>query len=195
LSTEFQLFFAAAPSAVRAEYAPPLVPRAELEAQIRAARRAATEELRQQYEAQISDLRTEAVEFHQHLLSQLDENTRTWMSEWEARVPELIFAGVRAVLSEFEMSEEQLQAWVRGTLDEAGASDKSELEVRLSPKNVARLERFWAENALGLPVRARLHAIAGYSEVECRVVGRRGIFDASLNGRLGQLKRLWNLSE
>ena len=195
MSTEFQLFFNSSPRAVTAEYGQPLMPQDQVQTLVEGARRKASDELRQQYEAQISDLRSEAIEFHQQLLGQVEEAARRWMREWERQVPELIFAGVRAVLADFELTDDQLHEWVRRTLAECGASDKSELEIRLSPKNVERLKAYWEEHAVELPQSFRLHAMSDYSEVECRVIGRRGILDASLPVRLNQLKRAWNLSE
>jgi len=195
LSTEFQVFFSRSPSGVRGEYGQPQVAVSELERQVAAARKRAAEELHQQYEAQINDLRAEAVEFHQQFLDQFEQATQRWQRKWEEQVPQLIFAGVRAVLSDFECTDEQLHDWVKGTLDEAGANDKSELEVRLSPRNAERLEKFWKENDITLPGSCRLHPMSDQTDVECRVIGRRGIFDASLTERLAQLKRLWNLAE
>lgn len=195
MSTEFQLFFGASPSGVRAEYGQPHVPQDRVDTLVDNARRRAAEDLRQQYEAQISDLRSEAVEFHQQLLGQIEEAARRWMREWERQVPTLIFSGVRAVLADFKLTDEQLHAWVERTLAECGASDKSELEIRLSPKNVERIQAFWREHEVELPQSFRLHPMPEYSEVECRVVGRRGILDASLPVRLSQLSRAWKLTE
>lgn len=195
MSTDYQILFTTSPSAVRGEFGQPQVPQAEVETRLSELRRKVLDDTRQQYEAQINDLRGEAVEFHQQVLDQVEKALTAWQKEWVEQVPQLIFAGVKAVLADFSLGDEQLHGWVRRTLDEAGANDQSELEVRLSSHNVQRLEAFWESNDIAVPGKCRLHAIESYHDLECRVVGKRGIFDASLPVRLEQLKRLWNLAE
>lgn len=194
MSTELQVFFDAPPSGVTAKYRQASVPQNEVDAQISATRMKAAEDLRQQYEAQLSDMRTEAVEFHQHLVSSIEDALGRWKARWEEQVPALVFAGVHSVLSDFELSDEQLHAWVKRTFDECGAKDKGTLEVRLSPKNVHRLQAFWKEQEITVPETCVLHAAKECSDVDCRIVGRRGILDASLPVRLSQLRRLWSLN-
>lgn len=193
MSAEFQVFLRRSPSRVEARYVESSISASEAEARVAESRQRASEELRAQYEAQLNDMRQEAVEFHQQLLGSLEGAVERWMREWESQVPELVFAGVRAVLADFELSDADLHGWVQRALQENNASGKSEVEIRLSPKNAERLGAYWEDNDLSLPAHCRLHAEPDYSEVECRVVGQSGILDASLTTRLAGLQRLWRV--
>lgn len=194
MSAEFQAYFPQAPVRMRLEKVEPGVPRKEMEARVAEARARAAEELHQQYEAQIADMRSEAVAFHQQLLGRVHDAVTEWTSDWERQVPELVLAGVRAVLSDFQLSDEQLAQWVERALREAGVNERSELEIRLSEHNAERLEAFWKTNDIRLPESCFVTPVAGLSDVDCRVVGRSGILDASLPVRLSQLRRLWKLA-
>ncbi|MFP4541788.1 MAG: FliH/SctL family protein [Opitutales bacterium] len=176
-----------------ARYAEPMVSASEVEVRVAAARETAETELRDHYQAQLNDVRQEAVAFHQQILGSLETALERWMQQWEAQVPELVFAGVRAVLSDFELTDEQLDTWVRRALAAQVGGEKTEVEIRLSPDNARKLEAYWAENELGLPPRCRLKPDSSCTAVECRLVGEGGILDASLTSRLSQLQRLWKL--
>ncbi len=194
MSAEFQIFFKQPPSRVKAEYTPSTIPARELEERLAEARAKAADDLRQHYDAQISDMRSEAVEFHQQLVGRIEAALADWSAEWERQVPSLILIGVRAVLADFKLTDEQLSGWVHRALEEVGATDRSEFEIQLSPHNVQRLAAFWEDNGISLPGACFLSPVPELSEVDCRVAGRSGILDASLPNRLSQLRRLWKLA-
>lgn len=194
MSASFQVFFPEALRSVTPRFSESSIPESGVEALLTEAREEAAAQVRQQYEAQINDLRTEAVEFHQQFLGHLQETLEKWMEHWEADVPKLVFSGVRAVLADFEFTDEQLHAWLNKALRDAGAGEKGHLEVNLSADNIKRLEAYWKENGLSLPKNCRLRLDDHCSPVDCRVVGQKGIVDASLPVRLSQLSRLWRVS-
>lgn len=194
MSAEFRVFFSSAPSAVEATTVAETVPAEEVEHRVAEARKAAVAEVRDQYEAQLAELRTEAVEFHQSFFERLERTLDQWTGEWEREVPELVFAGVRAVLADFEMTDAQLHEWVQRALQEQGVTARSEIELRLSPANAERLERYWAKAEIALPAGCQLRAMPTFSDLECRLAGKGGILDASLTERLKQLQRLWKLA-
>ena len=195
MSAEFQVFFRQSPTAIALQRREPMVSVAEMEAAVEEASRSAVEKLRQGYEAQLNELRSEAIEFHQHFINAMEDAMERWKADWEREIPALVFAGVRAVLKDFELSDEQLQQWVNGALVEYGFSEKSRIELHISPRNHERLRAFWERAGLAAPPFCQICPDPSLSDGQCIVSGMGGILDASLPNRLSQLQRLWKLAQ